>query len=135
MLRSFRFRPWVSRALLRFAALVLLAQTLLAWALLLGAVGGGFTELGAGQRNLAVISAVLCPVAATGAWFISDWGPILWMGVIVALGAAVSLGAGGHAAVPLAFLLHVALLGLWLVTAARVERRHGEAGADGPLDP
>ena len=138
ILRGLRFPPGVSRGLMRVAGLVLLAQGALAWALLLGLYdpgpdgGTGFAGLAAPLRTLLVINAVLCPVAALGAWFVSEWGPVLWWTVILVL--AIALGFAVPPATLIALLLgmHVLLALLWLVTAARTERREPEPRDDEP---
>lgn len=120
-----RFAPAISRGILRAASVVLLLQGLFAWAMLLGIAmpGADLSSLPGATRNLLVTNAVLCPVAAIGAWFVSEWGPVLWFC------AAVSLGIGLAVSVPLgpallaAFALHLLLLPAWLVTAMRLERR------------
>lgn len=125
MSRSLRFPPGVSRFLLRFGALLLLVQTLVAWAILLGLwqPNGAFADFPSLSRNLVVVCAVLCPVAAIGSWFVSEWGPVLWAAVVVALGIAFGLGTPIPALVAIALIAHATLFAAWLLTAARVERR------------
>ena len=128
IVRGLRFAPAWSRTLLRLASAVLLAQSMLAWASMLGLADGigAFEALEPAARNLLLLAAVLCPVAAIGAWFVSDWGPVLWWGWIVALGIALVVGAEPSRPIALAFVVHVVLAGAWLLTAARMERRGAE---------
>ena len=127
-----RFAPSISRAILRVASLMLLLQGLFAWAALLGLAveGQDLASLPAASRNLLVANAVLCPVAAIGAWFVSEWGPVLWFCAAISLGIGLATGTQLAPALLAAFGLHLVLVPAWLVTAMRLERRADRSRAE-----
>lgn len=128
-MRSLRFPPVVARSLLRLGGVLLIAQTTAAWALVLGlwTPTGAFVDLPPFTRNAVVALAVLCPVAAIGTWFVSDWGPVLWAATVTTLGIAVVVGTPFDTMALATFAVHACAFVAWLVSAARVERR-GERG-------
>ena len=119
-----RFPPMVANAILRIGMVLLLAYGVWAWALLLGLADAGvnFDTLPSAGRNLAVLLATVCPVAAVGTWFVSDWGPVLWAMVVVALGVTANAASVGPW-VGWAFALHGLTMLLWVVAKLLVERR------------
>ena len=103
---------------------LLLAQGAWAWGLLLGVAEGGvdFDTLPPASRNLTVLLATVCPVAAIGAWFISDWGPVLWALIVVSLGVA----ANANSVAPWvawAFAVHGVAITIWALASIFAERR------------
>ena len=116
------------RVVLRVAALGLLAQGAFSWGTLLGVAQPGldFDTLVAAARNLHVFLAVACPVAALGAWFASDWGPVIWALVVIGLGVAVGAPGGGAWIAP-AFAAHGLALLAWSLLALAAERRGDES--------
>ena len=121
---GFRLPAQVAPTILRVGMLALLMQTIFAWATLLGVVdpGTNFDTLEPTVRNLTVVLATFCPVAAVGAWFLSDWGPVLWALVIVSLGIAAN-AAVGIGWVPWSFAAHGVLMTSWVAAVVLTERR------------
>lgn len=121
-----RVPPIVASVLLRSAMVVLLAQGAWAWASLLGiaVADTNFDTMAPASRNLAVLLAVICPVAAIGTWFTADWGPVLWALVVVSLGVAAN-AASVASWVDWTFAAHGALITLWALASVFAERRRG----------
>lgn len=119
-----RLPPKLADVILRIGMIVLLLQAVFAWGLLVGIVDPAlnFDTLAPAARNLMVVLATFCPVAATGAWFLSDWGPVLWALVVVALGLAANATVG-FGWVPWTFALQGTLMTLWVVAVLFAERR------------
>lgn len=125
-----RVPPRIADGVLVLASLFLFAQGAACWAVILGLEGGGgLLDLRAGQRVVVVILAVLSPVAAIGAWFRAQWGPVLWALSVVAVLLTAALGVSERIA-PRLVLAHLALLLLWALTAALTERREREGVTD-----
>ena len=126
-----RFPSSVPHALLRVVALLLLAQGVAAWAILVGVAGpvAGFDALTFSARNLLVTQAIICPVAMAGTWFAAQWGPVLWFCVIVVLAMALVLGAPLSGVITWLVVVHTVAFALWLATALR-PRRTPEAKVD-----
>lgn len=103
---------------------LLLVQAGWAWSVLLGLSDPGmnFDTLAPATRNLAVVLATVCPVAAIGTWFASDWGPVLWALVVIALGLATNAASVGDW-VGWAFLAHGTLIAAWAGAVFMTERR------------
>lgn len=131
-MKALRFPAYVPRMLLRVASVLLLVQGAAAWASLLGLLGeaavgaADFAAMDDATRALLVLNAVLCLVAAIGAWFISEWGPVLWFAVVASLGVAVTAGVPDDGRITSLLVVHLLLAAAWLATASRVERRGGE---------
>ena len=113
----------IADAVLILASLFLFVQSFACWAVILGMDGGGgLLALPPGQGTVLVVLAVLSPVAAAGAWFRAQWGPVLWALSIAAIVVTAALGVSARIA-PRLLVAHLLLLGIWAVTATLAERR------------